>query len=61
MDALLGPVAAGWQLRFAESGLLLAALPPGAFIIAGLLLAAVNAGRRRRAAARPLPQDNEAT
>jgi len=61
MDGLLGPVAAGWQLRFADSGLLLAALPPGAFIVAGLLLAAMNAGRRRRAAARPLPQDNEAT
>ncbi len=40
MDALLGPGAAHWQITLAESGLLIAALPPGAFIIAGLLLAA---------------------
>lgn len=35
------------QIRFADSGFPLAAMPPGAFIIAGLLLAARNATRQR--------------
>lgn len=43
MDKLLGPGAAHWQITLADSGLLIAALPPGAFIIAGLLLAAGKA------------------
>lgn len=37
---LFGPAAAGWELRlFADRGLLLAVLPPGAFIGLGLLVA----------------------
>jgi electron transport complex protein RnfE len=44
MDALLGPAAAAWQISLPmDGGLLLATLPPGAFIIAGLLLAAGQA------------------
>lgn len=43
MDTLFGPAAAGWGVSLGTSGVLLAALPPGAFIIAGLLLAAGNA------------------
>src|SRR5690606_30959202 len=45
MDLLFGPAAADWVLSLSEpaSGLLIAALPPGAFILAGLLLAAGNA------------------
>lgn len=43
MDTLLGPWAADLVVEVASDGVLLAALPPGAFIIAGLLLAAVNA------------------
>ena len=49
MDRLFGEVAAGWQLTLTEGGLAIASLPPGAFIIAGLLLAAGQAyvGRQR--------------
>lgn len=43
IDALLGPAAGTWQITLADTGLLIAALPPGAFIIAGLLLAAGKA------------------
>jgi electron transport complex protein RnfE len=42
MDMLFGPVATGWQISITDGGVLLAALPPGAFIVAGLLLALVN-------------------
>ena len=44
MDLLFGPMAANWTLVVAEdyTGLLLAILPPGAFIITGLLIAAKN-------------------
>jgi len=44
MDLLLGSMAADWTLVVAEdyAGLLLAILPPGAFIITGLLIAAKN-------------------
>ena len=44
MDLLLGPMAANWTIVVAEdyTGLLLAILPPGAFIITGLLIAAKN-------------------
>jgi len=40
MDLLFGPAAAPWQLSLTPepTGLLLALLPPGAFILAGLLL-----------------------
>jgi electron transport complex protein RnfE len=45
---LLFPGAHGWELNIASSqGLLLASLPPGAFIIAGLLLGSANALFRR--------------
>lgn len=45
MELLFGPAAASWQITLPDAapGLLLAALPPGAFIIAGLLLAAGRA------------------
>lgn len=44
MEALLGPAAEGWALDLGTgAGLLIAALPPGAFIVAGLMLAAGNA------------------
>tara|TARA_B100000497_G_scaffold104028_1_gene119475 strand:+ start:19 stop:729 length:711 start_codon:yes stop_codon:yes gene_type:complete len=44
MDLLLGPAAQSWTLVIAEDypGLLLAILPPGAFIITGLLIAGKN-------------------
>ena len=44
MDLLLGSMAADWTMVVAEdyTGLLLAILPPGAFIITGLLIAAKN-------------------
>jgi electron transport complex protein RnfE len=50
MELLFGPAAAAWELSLAgdRSGLLIAALPPGAFIIAGLMLAAGNAIRNHR-------------
>jgi len=51
MELLFGPQAAAWRLDIAgdSAGMLLATLPPGAFIIAGLLLAAGNAiGKLRR-------------
>lgn len=40
MELLFGAPAAAWRLDIAGGGLLLATLPPGAFIVAGLLLAA---------------------
>jgi len=46
MDLLLGPTAAGWTLQVLGadySGFLVAVLPPGAFLVAGLLIAAKNA------------------
>jgi electron transport complex protein RnfE len=50
MDQLFGPAAASWtvHLPVIESGLLLVALPPGAFIVAGLLLGLGNALTTRR-------------
>ena len=58
MDLLLGPVAANWTLPVLGqdyNGFLVAVLPPGAFLVAGLLIAAKNAidagiERRRMAA-----------
>lgn len=46
---LLVPGTAGWEMNLTQntSGLLLASLPPGAFIIAGLLLGSANALFRR--------------
>ena len=43
-ELLFGPVAATWQLSLPESyrGVLVALLPPGAFIILGLMLATRN-------------------
>ena len=43
MERLVGPVAEHWHISLLESGLVIAALPPGAFIIAGLLIAAGQA------------------
>ncbi|WP_043317670.1 electron transport complex subunit E [Microbulbifer sp. HZ11] len=46
MDLLLGPMAADWTLPVLGqdySGFLVAVLPPGAFLVAGLLIAAKNA------------------
>jgi Na+-translocating ferredoxin:NAD+ oxidoreductase subunit E len=50
MQLLFGPGAASWEIALpaATPSLLIAALPPGAFIIAGLLLGAGNAIRMRR-------------
>ncbi|MNY55666.1 Electron transport complex protein RnfE [compost metagenome] len=44
MHLLFGPIAADWQLTlFADyRGFLLAILPPGAFIVLGLLIAGKN-------------------
>ena len=44
LDTLFGPGASDWHVQFTAdgSGLLIAALPPGAFILAGLLLALAN-------------------
>jgi electron transport complex protein RnfE len=39
METLFGPPAADWHISLVDDGILLAALPPGAFIVAGLLLA----------------------
>jgi electron transport complex protein RnfE len=49
MDQLFGPAAADWtiDLPAVDTGLLLVTLPPGAFIVAGLLLGAGNAIRTR--------------
>jgi electron transport complex protein RnfE len=44
MQLLFGPIAANWQITFVEDykGFLLAVLPPGAFLVLGLLVAAKN-------------------
>jgi len=56
MDQLFGATAAGWALDLpgVDAGLLLISLPPGAFIVAGLLLGAGHAlkGACQRASAR---------
>jgi electron transport complex protein RnfE len=58
LDLLLGPAfaGAGWQLFPESRGLLIALLPPGAFVLLGLMLALVNA----RAAARRRARDARA-
>ncbi len=51
MEHLFGPTAAGWRIDLGGGRpLLIALLPPGAFIIAGLLLGLGNALRNRWAA-----------
>ncbi len=52
MELLFGDSAQAWHIVLATDGLLIAALPPGAFIIAGLLLALGN----RLTASAPPPQ-----
>ena len=49
MALLFGPSAATWQISLVaeNAGLMLAALPPGAFLVAGCLLAAANSIRAR--------------
>jgi len=49
---LFGPAAAGWRIDLGEGGLLLATLPPGAFIVLALFIAARNALLARRRDAR---------
>ncbi len=39
MERLFGATAASWELQIHGSGFLLAALPPGAFVITGLMIA----------------------
>ncbi len=60
MDLLLGPMASGWQLDLLGegNGLLVVVLPPGAFIVTGLLVALKNVIDTRiekRAAAKRQP------
>lgn len=52
LQLLLGPMAADWQLTLVQDykGFLLAILPPGAFIVLGLLIAAKNRIDLQRAA-----------
>jgi electron transport complex protein RnfE len=54
LELLLGPAFgdAGWRLVPESSGLLVALLPPGAFVLLGLMLAAGNALRAARRRAR---------
>ncbi len=62
MEQLI-PGAQSWRLSLSEDagGLLLASLPPGAFIIAGLVLGAGNAVLRRSgSAATGSPGENSA-
>jgi electron transport complex protein RnfE len=58
LEALFGPAAESWQVSLFDGGLLIASLPPGAFIIAGLLLAAGQTIFRRRTAPRPATDQN---
>lgn len=61
LDALFGPVAASWNLQLLPTGLQIpiAALPPGAFIVAGLMLGIGTALQQRRAAhGKPQPTTN---
>ena len=51
METLFGPGAGSWHLSLIEGGLVIAALPPGAFIIAGLLIAFGQAIVARRSKA----------
>ena len=61
MEALFGPGAAHWQIHIVDAGLLIAALPPGAFIVAGLLLALLNAVRQHRTGSRRAAAADEAS
>jgi len=60
MHLLLGPMAANWEIQVLpwDSGLLIAVLPPGAFLITGLLIALKNMIdkqiKERRMASQPL-------
>jgi len=54
-DQLFGPVARDWTLQLGPGGWLLAALPPGAFIGLGCLLAIKNGIDQRRAATSKSP------
>lgn len=47
MDLMFGQLAVRWRVDVFDGGVLIAALPPGAFILFGLLLAARNAMIRR--------------
>jgi electron transport complex protein RnfE len=41
-DLIFGPSAANWQIQFPFDGILLAVLPPGAFLLFGLMIASKN-------------------
>ena len=57
---LFGPAAETWALQIGQAGILpLAAYAPGAFLVAGILFAAVNAVRGRFAANPPAPQTDK--
>ncbi|MEM8769886.1 MAG: electron transport complex subunit RsxE [Pseudomonadota bacterium] len=58
MERLFGPVASAWKLEFWEGGLTIAALPPGAFITAALLLALGQHLTQRRRQPSAEPQEN---
>ncbi len=64
MAQLFGPGAAGWAVEVAPNGgLLVALLPPGAFLVAGLLLGIANWARSTRggqpASTQPAPAGGE--
>jgi electron transport complex protein RnfE len=59
MDLLLGPMAEDWAIPVLGQdypGILVAVLPPGAFLVAGLLIAGKNAidARRERRRSQPI-------
>ena len=58
MDSLFGPAAASWTITLLpeQARLLIAILPPGAFIIAGLLLALARHLATLRVSASPAPE-----
>ena len=49
-ELMFGAAAKGWEWQFADGGWLLMALPPGAFIVLGFLIAGKNALDRRQKA-----------
>lgn len=51
-DLMFGPIASNWTVHIADSGWLLMALPPGAFLVLGFLIAGKNAIEART----PRPQ-----
>ncbi len=54
-DLMFGPIAAHWTIHIADSGWLLMALPPGAFLVLGFLIAGKNALEARTPKAQAVP------